>query len=205
MPATGAPRWYTSLTQIIADNSSSSVYQLATTDAAHKPHVRTLAHRTFLTPQGHPSLPLLLTTTDQRSAKAAHLARNPSIELNWWIGGSADQFRIAGTAHVIPFSPAPGAAAGSGVDPDLDCPGIAALDAAGYDWRSKADELFAVLSPGIRASFAGDVDPGTRLPGGYAHMDAWPLRLPADISEAKDEGGEERCPGGAGALCAAGD
>ncbi|KAA1477259.1 hypothetical protein DENSPDRAFT_844457 [Dentipellis sp. KUC8613] len=192
MPATGAPRWYTSLTQLIADNSSSSLYQLATTDAAHKPHVRTLVHRAFLTPQDHPSLPLLLTTTDRRSAKAGHLLHNPSVELNWWIGGSADQFRIGGTAHLIPLSPSPSGTAGpgSGVETAARCPGIAALDAAGFDWRGKADELFAMLSAGIRASFAGDVAPGTRLAGGYAQMDAWPLQLPASVAEAKDEGEE---------------
>ncbi|TFY80476.1 hypothetical protein EWM64_g3540 [Hericium alpestre] len=84
--SSSAPRWYTVLSKILNETEKLSLYQLATVDAAHKPHVRTLVHREFLTPLTAPAHPLMLTTTDIRSAKAAHIARDPAVELAVTLG-----------------------------------------------------------------------------------------------------------------------
>ncbi|KAI0042589.1 hypothetical protein FA95DRAFT_1564199 [Auriscalpium vulgare] len=152
-----------------------TVYQIATVDSSNRPHVRSQIHRGFLTPPGLPHLPLLLTSTDSRTPKTKQLAHTDFVELAWWIDGSADQFRVLGRARLV---------SSAGISPARtppECAGLAALDAAGFDWEGARRGQFDDVSEHMRASWCRP-PPGDVLPGGYEEMDSWPttVKKPSD-------------------------
>lgn len=204
--SSSVPRWYTALSNVLNGTEKSArtylsstsherpranyphaistVFQLATVDAACKPHVRTHVHRGFITPPTAPAHPLILTTTDIRSAKVAHITHDPAVSLAWWIGGSADQFCITGAARLV--SPNGNEVLGVRDAAKADCPGLAALDAdASFDWAAKRTELYDAVGSALRASFIGP-QPGAPLEDGDAEVMRHPERLP-NLAEAETE------------------
>jgi len=168
------------------------VFQLATIDEAGRPHVRSHIHRAFLVPPSRPTCPLLITSTDIRTPKVQQIAHADTVELAWWVGATADQFRISGRARVFaapghPISesvPVPIPRHGTGA-PDDDCAGINALEESGFDWDHKRRELFDAVSEQMRASWCRP-PPGRPLEGGYEEMNDWPAKVPKP-GEAKTE------------------
>jgi PPOX class probable FMN-dependent enzyme len=69
--------------------------QLATTDAAGFPAVRTVRWHSFL---GNCRV---LLSADLRSEKVAHLAAQPVAELCWYFVESREQFRLRGAVQVV--------------------------------------------------------------------------------------------------------
>lgn len=170
------PRWYTALQQAVAQHSNSSVFQLATVDDAGKPCVRSHIHRAFLVPPSRPAFPILVTSTDIRSAKVHQIAHANTVELVWWINATLDQFRISGLALVFasPQRSIPHTA--------VECGGINALEMSGVDWEAKRRELFDALSEEMRASWCRPA--GMPLKVGEAND--WPTTVPKP-NEAKTD------------------
>jgi pyridoxamine 5'-phosphate oxidase len=52
----------------------------------------------------HDNEPVLKIVTDSRSEKVSHLANTPFFELVWWFPASSEQYRIAGSIHVVSSS-----------------------------------------------------------------------------------------------------
>ncbi|KAH8998799.1 pyridoxamine 5'-phosphate oxidase-domain-containing protein [Lactarius hatsudake] len=170
------PRWYTALQQAVAQHSNSSLFQLATVDDAGKPCVRSLIHRAFLVPPSRPAFPILVASTDIRSAKVHQVAHADTVELVWWISATLDQFRISGLARVFasPQRSIPHTA--------VECGGINALEMSGVDWEAKRRELFDAVSEEMRASWCRPA--GIPLKVGEAND--WPTTVPKP-NEAKAE------------------
>ncbi|KAH9043665.1 pyridoxamine 5'-phosphate oxidase-domain-containing protein [Lactarius pseudohatsudake] len=171
------PRWYTALQQAVAQHSNSSLFQLATVDDAGKPCVRSLVHRAFLVPPSRPAFPILVTSTDIRSAKVHHIAHANTVELVWWINATLDQFRISGLALVF-------ASPQRSIIPHtaVECGGINALEMSGVDWEAKRRELFDAVSEETRASWCRPI--GIPLKVGEAND--WPTTVPKP-NEAKTD------------------
>ncbi|KAH9969125.1 pyridoxamine 5'-phosphate oxidase-domain-containing protein [Russula dissimulans] len=176
-----APRWFTALEQAVTQHENSSLFQLATIDEAGRPHVRSHIHRAFLVPPSRPTRPLLITSTDIRTPKVQQIAHADTVELAWWVGATADQFRISGRARSVPV-PVPIPRTGA---PDDDCAGINALEESGFDWDHKRRELFDAVSEQMRASWCRP-PPGRPLEGGFEEMNDWPVKVPKP-SEAETE------------------
>ena len=206
-----APRWFTALEQAVTQNKNSScepshssvlalikatsvfalVYQIATIDEAGKPHVRSHIHRAFLVPPSSPAHPLLVTSTDIRTAKIQQISHADGVELAWWIDATSDQFRITGRARVFAapghrHSPLSAAAPPPAAAPGGDFAGIEALETSGFDWEAKRRELFDAVNERMRATWCRPVAPGCPLQGGYEEMDDWPVEVPKP-SEARTE------------------
>ncbi|KAH9176861.1 pyridoxamine 5'-phosphate oxidase-domain-containing protein [Lactarius sanguifluus] len=147
------PRWYTALQQAVAQHSNSSLFQLATVDDAGKPRVRSHIHRAFLVPPSRPAFPILVTSTDIRSAKVHQIAHANTVELVWWINATLDQF---------PFIPA------------VECGGINALEMSGVDWEAKRRELFDAVSDEMRASWCRPAG----MPLKVGEENDWPTTVP---------------------------
>lgn len=49
-----------------------------------------------------PASNILVTTTDTRMGKPAHLAAHPTVEMAWWMVEPAIQFRVTGQGYTIP-------------------------------------------------------------------------------------------------------
>jgi len=179
------PRWFSALEQAVTQHQNSSLFQLATIDEAGRPHVRSLIHRAFIVPPSRPTRPLLITSTDIRTPKVQQIAHADTVQLAWWVGATADQFRISGRARVFaaPGHPISVPIPRTGV-PD-DCAGIDALGESGFDWDQKRRELFDAVSEQMRATWCRP-PPGRPLEGGYEEMDDWPVKVPKP-SEAKTE------------------
>jgi hypothetical protein len=121
---------------------------------------------------------LLITTTDTRMAKPAHLSNSHTVELAWWIDPTAVQFRITGQAYVLPANPD---------DPEYKSSMDAALkglqaqggeDKADY-WEKERKRLWKeAMSGHLRASF-GRPTPGKDL-GECPDPKEWPERLDAE-------------------------
>ncbi|KAH9082256.1 pyridoxamine 5'-phosphate oxidase-domain-containing protein [Lactarius deliciosus] len=171
-----SPRWYTALQQAVAQHPNSSLFQLATVDDAGKPCVRSLIHRAFLVPPSRPAFPILVASTDIRSAKVHQIAHADTVELVWWINATLDQFRISGLARVFasPQRSIPHTAVG--------CGGINALEMSGVDWEAKRRELFDAVSEEMRASWCRPA--GMPLKVGEAND--WPTTVPKP-NEAKTD------------------
>ena len=132
---------------------------------------------------------MLITSSDVRAPKVVQMLSNSSVELAWWMEGSQDQFRISGTAHVIP---PPDHALHGVVDASRSLV-IAALNEGGeterkdggdgrdsqgkYDWESKRKEVFEAMKPAMKASWCVPVAPGSHIPS-YDEPKKWPSEVP---------------------------
>jgi pyridoxamine 5'-phosphate oxidase len=128
------------------------------------------------------NLPLLLTTTDVRTPKVEQITQNSTVHIAWWIEGSQDQFRISGTASVVPavshplykkFDPMQGLA-------------LVELTKEGIDWQEKRREVFNGMSSHMKASWCRP-PPGSVMKGGYEEAKKWPTSIPK-LGEAENEG-----------------
>ncbi|KAH9056938.1 hypothetical protein EDB87DRAFT_1675803 [Lactarius vividus] len=160
------PRWYTALQQAVAQHSNSSLFQLATVDDCRK----------AMLPPSRPAFPILVTSTDIRTAKVRQIAHTDTVELAWWINATLDQFRISGLAHVFasPQRSIPHTA--------VECGGINALEMSGVDWEAKRRELFDALSEEMRASWCRP----TGMPLKVGEANDWPTTVPRP-NDAKTE------------------
>ena len=112
-------------------------------------------------------LPILLTSTDVRSPKVQQLLTNDNVEIAWWMEGSMDQFRVSGRAFIVP-------AAGhelhekafAKITRRLPLVMLGSMGEEGgadgqFDWEKKRKELFDSMKPGMRATWARPVAPGS--------------------------------------------
>ncbi|KZT73384.1 hypothetical protein DAEQUDRAFT_748937 [Daedalea quercina L-15889] len=181
MPA--APRWRTALAKALSlpENKYQNVYQLATIDANRDPRSRTVVHRDFLHPEGSPHLPVLLTTTDARTPKVSQIHDHPRVEITWWMGGSQDQFRIAGPIRVV-LSPDVKLESGSSrQEPSL---ALDRMDEQGFDWEKKRLDIFDSMSAHMKASWCRP-PPGSIMKS-YDDAKKWPQTVPK-LGEAESE------------------
>ncbi|KAI9316204.1 pyridoxamine 5'-phosphate oxidase-domain-containing protein [Dichotomocladium elegans] len=84
---------------------SATYVSLATVRSDNTPANRTMVFRGF-SGEDHREKTgwesdLLTFTTDMRSRKLGELAVNPMVELNWWMSGTEEQFRVYGKAYRI--------------------------------------------------------------------------------------------------------
>ncbi|KAF7302882.1 Pyridox-oxase-2 domain-containing protein [Mycena kentingensis (nom. inval.)] len=198
-----APRWKLALEKALAafpkatgapddgrgrrrDDVLLTVVQFASVDATELlPHVRSLIFRGFVCPSGDAGQPVVLATTDARSPKTTQLIANPHVQIAWWIEGAQEQYRIAGTARVVP---APSNALYWNFVHGL----AEAEGEARYDWEAKRVETWRAMSPYMKASWCRPA-PGLRLAdvGGKEEAKRWPEEV-HDPKEAKPEEREEK-------------
>lgn len=130
-----------------------------------------------------PASNLLITTTDTRMAKPAHLASSPTVELAWWIEATAVQFRITGHAYTLPSNP------GDEGYKQAMSDALAGLKATGDEeqadfWEKERKRLWKeAMSGHLRASF-GRPTPGKELKD-CPDPKEWPERLDAESVRAK--------------------
>ena len=100
---------------------------------------------------------------------------NPRVEIAWWIASTQEQFRIAGTAYIIPAS--------SHVQQGIinspeDQEAMAELKREGFDWEMKRRAVFDSMSGHMKATWCRP-PPGSRLEGRYEEAGkSWPKMLP---------------------------
>ncbi|KAG8711148.1 hypothetical protein FRC08_016246 [Ceratobasidium sp. 394] len=189
-----SPRWLSHLTGILAENTKSTIYALATVDTdgiSPVPKVRHVVHRDILTT--HPTRPLLITTTDIRSLKVHQLRTHPSnngptSEAAWWIAPASVQFRISARTHILPAPsnqlhsdfPLQLLSSAGGGDSGPESPETAA------DWEKLRIKTFNRLPAFLRASFARPI-PGSVL-ANQEDAKIWPNSLPgSDKAESEEE------------------
>nr|VWP00919.1 Ammonium transporter [Ganoderma boninense] len=171
-----APRWL-ELIKIALNHPSNKgqvIYQVATVDANGHPRVRSQVHRGFMEPDGHPELPLLVTSTDARTPKVAQVRSNQRVELAWWMEGTRDQFRISGFVHIVP-SPAKDGPTSIPVEATT----LKSLEESGFDFEAKRKETFDLMNTGMRASWCVPLAPGTVI-SSYEEQKAWPSDVPLE-------------------------
>ncbi|KAI7898621.1 pyridoxamine 5'-phosphate oxidase-domain-containing protein [Cokeromyces recurvatus] len=102
--------WKKFLQASLAENikrvgTSATYASLATITTDNKPAVRTVVIRGFVgehhTEETGWKSDLLVITTNKGSHKIKELEANPYIELNWYMNGTMEQFRISGTIDII--------------------------------------------------------------------------------------------------------
>ncbi|KAI0756123.1 hypothetical protein C8Q80DRAFT_1126727 [Daedaleopsis nitida] len=113
-----------------------------------------------MNPDGHPELPILVTSTDARTPKVSQAHANQRVELAWWLDGSQDQFRIAGFTHLCLSSAFPGTKSTS---IPAEAAALKMLEAQGFDWDAKGKEVLDAMSPGMRAWWSAPKGSGTPL------------------------------------------
>ena len=145
------------------------VIQLATIEKT-VPQVRSCIVRELISPPGNKHLPIILTTTDLRTPKVEQILANDSVQLNWWIASSMDQFRLTGKVTLVPEP-------GNGAFHSGGSPGFESLSEGGMDWEAKRVEVFDNLSGGMRASWCRPT-PGSVMKGGYGEAEKWPETIP---------------------------
>ena len=99
MDRMNSPPWRIAIERALTlhgDEPAARWLQLATTAPDGWPAVRTVVFRGFLDDRD-----MLRFTTDTRSAKAEHLARDARGEACWYFHGSREQFRLAGRLDLI--------------------------------------------------------------------------------------------------------
>ncbi|TRM66619.1 hypothetical protein BD626DRAFT_451705 [Schizophyllum amplum] len=187
-----APEWHKAIQAALKSNPKSTTFQLATWDAAlSRPRVRSHVFRAFVTPTDAPHLPIVLSTVDIRTPKVAQISANNKVELTWWIEGTKEQFRIGGTARIVPH---PGHASGlheKFLDAVKQAPAgsaLAALAKEKIDWEAKRVETFTSMSPGMKASWCRPT-PGSPL---SSHPNAPPESWPSAIKDLEDGDEENR-------------
>ena len=146
------------------------VIQLATVDKT-VPQVRSCIVRELISPDGNEHLPIILTTTDIRTPKVEQILANDTVQINWWIEPSMDQFRLTGKVTLIPE---PG---NLGVFHSGGNLGFKKLSEGGFDWEAKRVRAFDSLSGRMRACWCRPT-PGSPLKGGYEEAKKWPETIP---------------------------
>ena len=152
--------------------------QLATIDEG-VPQVRSCVIRELISPDGNEHLPILLTTTDIRTPKVEQILANDTVQINWWIESSMDQFRLTGRVTIVPEP-------GNGVFHSGGNVAFERLSAAGFDWEAKRVQIFDSLSGRMRACWCRPT-PGSPMEGGYEEAKKWPATIPTTTG-AKNEG-----------------
>ncbi|KAL1729176.1 pyridoxamine 5'-phosphate oxidase-domain-containing protein [Schizophyllum commune] len=181
-----APEWHKALQAALKSNPKSTTIQLATWDASlARPRVRTHVFRGFITPASAPQLPIILSTVDIRTPKVAQITNSNKVELTWWIEGTMEQFRIGGTAHVVPR---PGHASGlheKFLEALKQAPAgsaLAEIAKDNVDWEKKRVDTFSSLSPGMKASWCRP-SPGSPL---STHPDSPPESWPHAVKDLEE-------------------
>ncbi|TFK49771.1 hypothetical protein OE88DRAFT_382501 [Heliocybe sulcata] len=173
------PRWLTAFHKTLSEHDKVSVFQLATVDAQNTPHVRSQIYRETLTPTSHPSLPLLLSSTDIRTPKVAELLANPGnpsslAEICMWLDPTQEQFRIVAQTYIIPSPEHPHhARLGSTMGKAMK----ALMEEDNVDWEKKRREAYDGMSGHMKASWLRPT-PGSKLAGGYEEAKTWVERVP---------------------------
>ncbi|WFC96203.1 tRNA-dihydrouridine(20) synthase [NAD(P)(+)] [Malassezia brasiliensis] len=135
------PGWKAWIQEALADSKSdrSAGYYALATLCGGVPHVRHVVHRGFLRDST-----TLVTTTDVRAPKVEEIRAQSAVELAWWIAPAKVQFRISGTASVLPHA----AHVWRGTEPrDLD---------------AERERVWHALGPGLQNTFRG-APPGISL------------------------------------------
>ncbi|KAI9569438.1 pyridoxamine 5'-phosphate oxidase-domain-containing protein [Boletus coccyginus] len=173
--------WYEALANALQKEykGESPVMSLATIQGPSTPRVRTHLQRAFITASAHPTLPLILSTTDVRSPKVTHLAANATTEVVYWTPSTLEQFRVLGRASVVPEVGYPG------TYPSPRGVVYEALEKEGFDWEAKRVETFDQMSAHMKATWCRPA-PGTPLTRGEEETKGWPEKLPK-LGEATDE------------------
>lgn len=151
--------------------------QLATIDKG-VPQVRSCIIRELISPGGSEHLPILLTTTDTRTPKVEQILANDTVQINWWIEPSRDQFRLTGRVTIVPEP-------GNRVFHSGGNIAFERLSAGGFDWEAKRVQVFDSLSDHMRASWCRPT-PGSPMEGGYEEANKWPVTIPTTTG-AKNE------------------
>ena len=151
--------------------------QLATIDKA-VPQVRSCIIRELIFPDGNEHLPIALTTTDIRTPKVEQILANDTVQINWWIEASMDQFRLTGKVTLVPEP-------GSAVFHSGGNVAFQRLSEGGFDWEAKRVQIFDSFSGHLRASWCRPT-PGSPMKGGYDEAKKWPESIPTTTG-AKNE------------------
>ena len=106
---------------------------------------------------------------------------HPRVEVTWWLGGSQDQFRIAGPVRVVP-SPDLKSAAVSGSSSQSIA--LKLLDEQSFDWEKKRLSVFDSMSAHMKASWCCP-PPGSVI-ASYDEAKQWPQTVPK-LGEAQTE------------------
>jgi len=96
--------WRSHLARNLSQHRSqpqSRYLQLATVGMDGRPANRTIVFRGFLDRPDQLKTDQLKFVTDVRSQKASHIQHNPYGEVCWYFTKTREQFRIAGTLHLI--------------------------------------------------------------------------------------------------------
>lgn len=104
------PSWKTFLQSSLKENIeksglSATYASIATVRSNNTPAVRTVVMRGFVGEHHSESVgwnsDLLVVITDKRSDKIKEMQQNPNTEINWFMNGTMEQFRIRGTIDII--------------------------------------------------------------------------------------------------------
>ncbi|AAW45838.2 hypothetical protein CNJ01800 [Cryptococcus deneoformans JEC21] len=163
------PAWLPILEQQLKENPKCLAYAFSTLSQEGTPKVRHVIHRGF-TPSS-----LLLTTTDTRMDKPAHLSHSSTIELAWWLSSTNVQFRITGQAYTIPLTMSLSDKEFNRVIDGLKVTGTE--ESQKEWWEGKRNELWQGVNGRLRAGF-GRPSPGKRLEE-VEDSSKWPETIPA--------------------------
>lgn len=172
------PRWFTALSKLFGEHANANVMQLATVDKT-VPQVRSCVVRELISPDGNEHLPIILTTTDIRTPKVEQILTNDTVQINWWIEPSTDQFRLTGK---VTFIPGPGNPRVFHSGGNL---GFEKLSEGGFDWEAKRVRVFDSLGGHMRAYWCRPTS-GSPMKGGYEEAKEWPETIPS-TTEATNE------------------
>ena len=117
---------------------------------------------------------MLLTTTDIRTPKVGQILANDTVQVNWWIESSSDQFCLTGKVSLVPNASFGGSLA------------FERLSARGFDWDAKRVRVFDSLGSHMRACWCRP-PPGSPLKGGYEEAKKWPESVPATTGVTNEE------------------
>ncbi|KAI8090202.1 pyridoxamine 5'-phosphate oxidase-domain-containing protein [Gilbertella persicaria] len=104
------PEWKKAIQSSLKENiskigSSATYASLATVRENNTPAVRTIVIRGFAGEHHKEQVGwqsnILLIMTKNSSAKVKELTKNPKTEINWYMDGTKEQFRIGGTIDII--------------------------------------------------------------------------------------------------------
>ncbi|KAF9786798.1 hypothetical protein BJ322DRAFT_1052049 [Thelephora terrestris] len=163
------PRWLTALSKLFGEYKNANVMQL-TTIAEAVPQARSCIVRELISLDGNEHLPIILTTTDIRTPKVEQILANDTVQINWWIEDSMDQFRLTGKASLVPEP-------GNRVFHSGGTLAFESLLTRGFDWEAKRVQVFDSLSGHMRASWCRPT-PGSLMKGGYEEAKDWPETVP---------------------------
>ena len=156
----------------------STVAQLATIDEG-VPKVRSCNVRELMLPKGNEHFPVVLAATDVRTPKVEQILANDTVQMNWWIEPSGDQFRLTGKVTLVPEP-------GSRIFHPGESIAFQRLSSSGFDWEAKRVQTFDGLDSLLRAGRCCP-PPGSPLDGGYEEMRKWPATIPTTTGAADEE------------------